>query len=321
MYAVDRLNRTLGPPLLGGAAADLTGLATNHRLHGFSPVNTVDGVAGYQHELLDQLRTAFPKGEERTDIRLAGQFKGGEWVAASGHIAGLFEAPLFGIPATGRAAFVRFGRFERHENDKIVETILILDLPSLMMQAGVWPLGPSMGPHIIAPGPASRDGVVRPEHPGGETSLALVEAMIGGLMSFDGTLNSMGMRGYWTDDFWWYGPAPIGNFRGHADYERGHQLPFLTAFPDRVGGNHRARIGEGMYIASTGWPSITATHAGGGWLGLAPTGRAITMRVMDFWRREDNRLAENWVMIDIPELLEQMGVDVFDRMRVLLQRS
>ena len=89
MYAVDRLNRTLGPPLLGGAAADLTGLATNHRLHGFSPVNTVDGVAGYQHELLDRLRTAFPKGEERTDIRLAGQFKGGEWVAASGHIAGL----------------------------------------------------------------------------------------------------------------------------------------------------------------------------------------------------------------------------------------
>ena len=321
MSAVGHLNRTLGPPLLGGKPANLTGLAPDHRLHGFAPVNTVGGPEGYRSELLEPLRAAFPRGEERVDIRLAGQFKDGDWVAFSGHIAGLFEAPLFGIPATGRAAFVRFGRFERHENGRIAETILILDLPGLMMQAGVWPLGPPMGPHLIAPGPATRDGVVGPNDTGGETSLALVEAMIGGLMSFNGTLKSMGMRGYWTDDFWWYGPSPIGNFRGHADYERGHQLPFLTAFPDRVGGNHRARIGEGMYIASTGWPSITATHAGGGWLGLAPTGRPITMRVMDFWRREDDRLIENWVMIDIPDLLDQMGIDIFDRMRVLLQRT
>lgn len=255
------------------------------------------------------------------DIRLSGCWKGGEWVASSGQIAGLFEAPLFGIPATGRIAFVRFGRFERHLASKIVETLLIIDLPSLMMQAGCWPLGEPMGPRIVAPGPATCDGIVTPEREGGTRSLALVEAMIGGLMTFDGSLQSMGMRGYWLEDFWWFGPAPIGSFRGHADYERGHQLPFLTAFPDRVGGNHRARIGEGSYVASTGWPSITATHAGGGWLGLPPSGRAITMRVMDFWRREDDRLAENWVMIDIPELLGQMGLDVFVRMRLLSQRA
>jgi hypothetical protein len=32
------------------------------------------------------------------------------------------------------------------------------------------------------------------------------------------------------------------------------------------------------------------------------------MRVMDFWRREGNLLAENWVFIDLPDLLLQMGV-------------
>ena len=314
-------NRSIGPSLLGGDAAALASLADDHQLHAFAPVNGVAGRDGYAAAVLAPLAAAFPRGEERCDIRLSGAYKEGDWVASSGHIAGIFAAPLFGIPATGRAGMVRFGRFERHSGGKIAETLLILDLPSLMMQAGYWPIGPAMGPGFPAPSPATHDGIVGPGDEGGEASLALVNAMIGGLHEFDGSLKSMGMRGYWTDDFWWYGPAPIGNFRGHSDYERGHQLPFLTAFPDRVGGNHRARIGEGGYVASTGWPSITATHAGGGWLGLAPTGRAITMRVMDFWRREGNLLAENWVMIDIPDLLDQMGINVFERMRVLLQRT
>ena len=314
------IDRALGPALLGGNA-QLNGLAQNHILHGFAPLNEASGVGDYQTLLLDPLRAAFPHGEERVDIRLAGHYKDGDWLASSGHIAGIFESDLFGIPATGRTVMVRFGRFERHENGLIAETILILDLPALMMQAGCWPCGPAMGPSFPAPGPVTHDGIVGPDDAGGEASLALVNAMIGGLHEFDGSLKSMGMRGFWTDDFWWFGPAPIGNFRGHADYERGHQLPFLTAFPDRVGGNHRARIGEGKYVASTGWPSIAATHRGGGWLGLAPTERKVTMRVMDFWRRDGDLLAENWVMIDIPDLLAQMGIDVFERMRVLTQRS
>ncbi|MDZ7589028.1 MAG: ester cyclase [Parasphingorhabdus sp.] len=320
MVTITSLDRALGPRLLGPQTR-LDGLAPNHILHGFAPVNEVHGSDAYCAHVLEPLRAAFPHGEERADIQMAGQYRGGDWVAFSGHIAGNFANDLFGIPATGRAAMARFGRFERHENGKIAETILILDLPALMMQAGCWPCGPAMGPGFPAPGPATHDGIVSPNEPSGDASLALVNAMIGGLHKFDGSLKSMGMRGFWTEDFWWFGPAPIGNFRGHADYERGHQLPFLTAFPDRVGGNHRARIGEGAYVASTGWPSITATHTGGGWLGLAPTGRKVTMRVMDFWRRENDRLAENWVMIDIPDLLGQMGIDVFERMRVLRQHT
>ena len=321
MDNVAHLSRSAGPALLASEVSALATLSDDHILTAFTPVDRVVGRDGYAADLLAPLRASFPRGEERVDIRLVGHWKDGDWVASSGHIAGRFEAPLFGIPATGRVAFIRFGRFERFEAGKIVETLIILDLPSLMIQAGCWPLAPAMGPQLIAPGPATRDGIVQPGDAGGERSLQLVEAMIGGLMTFDGSLRSMGMRGYWVEDFWWFGPAPIGNFRGHADYERGHQLPFLTAFPDRVGGNHRARIGEGMYVASTGWPSITATHAGGGWLGLAPTGRAITMRVMDFWRREGDLLAENWVMIDIPELLQQMGIDLFERMRLIAQRD
>ena len=317
-----------GPNLLGPVRQQSIGLnmvADNHELLAFAPVDKQIGRANYETNVLSPLRAAFPHGEERIDIRLAGHYAptnhiAGDWVASSGHIGGVFERDLFDIPATGQTVFVRFGRFERYVEGIIVETILLLDLPSLMMQAGVWPLAPSMGPWSIAPGPRAHDGIVTPNAGGGEQSLALVEAMIGGLHKFKGAtqgdgLKSMGMRDFWTEHFWWYGPAPIGNFRGHGDYERGHQGPFLTAFPDRVGGNHRCRIGEGNYVATTGWPSIAATHTGGGWLGLAPTTRKITMRVMDFWRREDDLLDENWVMIDLIDLLRQMDLDVFARLR------
>lgn len=39
------------------------------------------------------------------------------------------------------------------------------------------------------------------------------------------------------------------------------------------------------------------------------------MRVMDLWRREDTLLAENWVFIDLPELVLQFDVDLFAIMR------
>lgn len=288
------------------------------RLRACHPVNEGTGGAFYLDMLAAPLRAAFGGAQERTDIALCGQWQGGDWLARSGHIAGRFVAPLWDIPASGRTAFLRFGRFDRFVDGRLVETIVLLDLPHLMIEAGVWPVGPALSHLVTAPGPATHDGIVADADPGvGAASLALVEAMIGGLHKFDGDLKSMGMTSYWHDDFWWFGPAPIGSFCGHQDYELGHQRPFLSAFPDRVGGNHAARIGQGPYVASTGWPSIRATHSGGDWLGLTPTGRAVTMRVMDFWRCDDRQLAENWVMIDIPDLALQMGIDVFARMTAL----
>lgn len=286
---------------------DLDALAADHVLHVCQPFG--DDPA----QLLAALATAFPLGDVRTDVDLAGSFQDARWRAASGHVLGQFVEPLAGIPATGRLAWLRFGRFDRMADDRVAETILLLDLPSLMIQAGCWPMGQPLGPDPMAPPPLAGNGDT-----GG--SLALVESMIAGLMRFDGrTYESLAMRDHWHDDFCWYGPAPIGSFRGHDDYWRGHSGPFLRAFPDRRGGNHRARIAQGGLVASTGWPSITATHSGGDWLGLAPTGKRITMRVMDFWSCRDGRLAENWVMIDIPELLEPLGVDVFARMRALVE--
>ena len=73
-------------------------------------------------------------------------------------------------------------------------------------------------------------------------------------------------------------------------------------------------FGDQNLVAFTGWPSGTATHSGDGFLGLAPTGRRITRRSLDFWRVENGLVRECWVMVDMPDLYRQLGVDVFARM-------
>jgi hypothetical protein len=284
-------------------------LAADHALDAFRPIDRGIGAAFVTDALLAPLAAAIPNYDVRADIALRGTFKGGDWTASSGHICGLFAKPLFDIPATGSVAYIRFGCFQRWVAQQVIETIVIIDLPALMMQAGIWPLASPLGPDLMAPAPSGDASIWPAGH--GTSSLAIVENMISGLMKYDGALRTMNMRDYFAPDFWWFGPAPIGTFRGFPDYERGHATPFLTAFPDRVGGNHRARFGNGGFVASTGWPSITATHKGDGWLGIPATNRAITMRVMDFWHAKNGLLFENWVMIDIPDLLHQMGIDIF----------
>ena len=116
---------------------------------------------------------------------------------------------------------------------------------------------------------------------------------------------------------------------GFVDY---HQLPFRIAFPrnpnqpqpaglGKHGGSHYVRIGDGRFSATGGWPSRHMMHQGGGWLGQGPTGRPITMRVMDFYRADEGLIRENWVPIDILDVLLQMDVDVLARLRTRMGRG
>jgi predicted ester cyclase len=258
------------------------------------------------------LTHAFPDLERRTDILLRGQFKSGDWITSTGNLVGHFQNDLYGLRASGRPHFIRYGWFDRVEGDQVVESYVLLDLTRLMIETGQWPLRPQLG-ECWSPAPATEDGIILGKADEAESgkSLKLVEAMIAGLMSYDGkSLASMGMRRFWTPQFHWYGPGGIGSARGHADYERAHQGPFLKAFPDRIGGNHKCRIGEGTYVASTGWPSINATHLGDDWIGIPATGKRITQRIMDYWRREGDLLVENWVFIDMVDLIAQFGIDL-----------
>ena len=52
-----------------------------------------------------------------------------------------------------------------------------------------------------------------------------------------------------------------------------------------------------------------------GWLGIAPANKQIALRSLDFWRIENDLIRENWVLIDLPDIYRQLGVDVFARLR------
>ncbi len=290
--------------------------------HVAHPVNAVEGVA-IEEALWGPLRRAFPGLERRCDIFMGGTWQiEGEatiWIATTGHYLGRFAAPLFGIAPTGGAATLRFGEFYRVDAacERIVECRVLLDFVDLMRQAGQPVLPPSRGVDGLAPGPREHDGLMIDGRDAahGAASLALVEDMIfGGLKKFDGRdLASMGMERFWHPRMLWMGPGGIGTTCGIDGFQQHHQAPFLHAFPDRQGGNHRARIGDGPFVASTGWPSVTATHAGD-YLGVPATNRRIGMRVMDWWSCRDGLLTENWIFIDLPHLMLQMGVDLFARL-------
>jgi predicted ester cyclase len=283
--------------------------------HGPQPFNALIGAELYLQQFWRPFVTAFPDVERRDDIVMAGVFRDAEWLASTGHFVATFASDWLGIRATRGAVTVRYGEFCKFANNRVSEVFIILDWLDLMRQSGQWPkvLPHSRGASDRIPGPATRDGCGLEGASPAESrrSLQLVEAMIDGLMRYDRkSLASMGMRSFWHPHMMWYGPAGIGTARGVDGFEQCHQIPFLTAFPDRVGGDHKCRIGEAAYVASTGWPSVRATHLGDGWLGVRATNKRITMRVMDFWRREGDMLAENWVFIDMPDLLGQMGVHV-----------
>jgi len=92
----------------------------------------------------------------------------------------------------------------------------------------------------------------------------------------------------------------------------------LKAVPDRHAEEQatgRAFFAEGDYCAYSGWTGFEATHTGPDWLGLPVTNKRVNMRCIDLWRREGDFLAENWVFLDIIDILLQLGVDIFDRLK------
>jgi predicted ester cyclase len=290
---------------------------TDAEWHGPEPINAVEGTDAIADAYWEPLLESFPDLEKNDYILFGGEFEGGEWVCATGNLVGTFENDWLDIPATGHATWLRYGEFHRVEDGKIAETRLLVDVLDVMRQAG-YQFVPALAPEVVIPGPTTQDGVLLGEQDEEESekTLDVVEGMIDGLHDYEEEgLDGMNLETFWHEDFMWYGPAGTGTTRGIDGFQEYHQAPFLTAFPDREGGDHVARFAEGHYCASTGWPSVRATHLGDGWMGLPATEEPVEMRVMDFWRREGDRLAENWVFIDKIDLLQQMGVDVFDRLR------
>jgi SnoaL-like polyketide cyclase/SnoaL-like domain len=315
-------NTAQGPTATSAAPALATFFDPQCEWHCFHPINQLLGTTQIDAQFWQPLLHAMPNMERRVHTFFAGEFDGhicggaGTWATATGYLMGTMERDWLGIPATGDTIHLRIGEFYRVEGNKIVEARVLLDIVDVMRQAGFNVLPPSSGLDILVPGPQWSDGLLLGAQDAAVNAktMQVLMGMMGGLGTYNQKdLKSMNVHGHWHPEMMWYGPCGIGTSRQVAGFQKHHQKPFLHAFPDRVGANHRARIAEGMYVASTGWPSVKATHAGD-YLGAPATQRPITMRVADWWRREGDVLRENWVLIDLPNLLLQMDVDLFGRL-------
>ena len=89
---------------------------------------------------------------------------------------------------------------------------------------------------------------------------------------------------------------------------------FRAAFAERSKTAHIARLAEGNFGGFFGWPNFTAIHTGG-FMGMPASEKPGEMRVIDIYRREGDKLAENWIFIDLLHFWNGLGVDILDRMR------
>jgi predicted ester cyclase len=287
------------------------------------PFETIQGVDAYLEQVYAPLFSAWPDLERRDHIVMAGPtLQGAEWVGCGGYYTGVFRAPWLDIPPTGHVVHMRFHEFYRFENGRITEMQALWDLPEVMMQAGAWPMSPSLGREWHVPGPATCDGLV-PGPCDAEEGRATCQHIIDMLEHMkrhpsQGGPEVMEMQRFWHPRMSWYGPSGIGTGRGIQGFRNWHQIPFLSAMPDR--GKYVDEIeyhffGDRNYAAVTGWPDMVQTISHGGWLGIAPVGKKIAMRSLDFWRLENGLIRENWVLVDLLHMYHQIGVDVLARMR------
>ena len=116
------------------------------------------------------------------------------------------------------------------------------------------------------------------------------------------------MGRYFHEDFVWRGNRGCGTKKGVEEFRRNWQLPFRAAFTDR---DYRTEhfMADGEWAACFG--HIEATHSGT-FMGIAPTGKRITIPYMDFWRVKEGRIADNPVSVDFAAVLAQLGRDIFD---------
>ncbi|MFT6024426.1 MAG: hypothetical protein ACI9PY_002552 [Ascidiaceihabitans sp.] len=308
------------------ATALAANTSTNWHWRGLHPFHEQTGAAAVAQTYWAPFLTSMKSVQRRQDVFFAGRNTDDDddvWVASMGHMLALFDAPFLGIRPTQKIVMYRYAEFNRVVGDKIVETASFCDLLHLMSQAGVNPMPPQTGIHLVQPGPATHDGLLFDEQDAqvGRDTMQLINRMIGDI---DANSNDKDtprdatpqeeLQRCWHDDMLWWGPEGVGATYTIDRYIQQHQQPFRRQLGNRQFNGHIARISEGTYGGFFGWPNLTLTPLGG-YMGMPGNGTVrADMRVVDIYRRDGDKLAENWIFIDVLHFLNQQGLDVLARL-------
>lgn len=288
--------------------------------HGMHPFHDQIGPQEIAARFWEPFLTAFSSVQRREDIFFAGlnEIDGFDstWTCSMGHFMGLFDASFLGIAPTRKIAMIRYAEFHKIEVGQITQSALFVDLLHLMVQAGLNPLRASQtGAQLIQPGPRTHDGLILQPQPLSETqkTLGRINNMIGSIDQANAAPRPPDPRDElamdWHPDMIWWGPTGIGSTYTIDRYIEQHQGPFRRAMEGRVLNGHLCRMAEGTYGGFFGWPNLTLTNKNG-YMGVPGNDTRADMRVVDIYRRDGDKLAENWVFIDMLHFLKMQGVDV-----------
>ena len=133
---------------------------------------------------------------------------------------------------------------------------------------------------------------------------AVIEGMVDGLNDH----RIVDIDEFFSEGFRWMGNTGCGTKEGIRAFQDNWQKPFQAAFSDKVCVDE-ARLYMGEWAAAFGRQE--AIHSGT-FMGIAPTSKKIEIRYMDFWKVKNKKIIDNWVMVDSPNVLAQLGIDVFN---------
>jgi hypothetical protein len=299
---------------------------TDYQWYGVYPFNEQNGGDAVAEVFWVPFLSTWSNVQRRQDVFLAGtsEIDNTDWVISMGHFMGLLDGNWLGFPASQKIAFLRYADFNCIKDGKIIRSSFFCDLIGFMHQLGINPLPPQTGASFIYPGPRTHDGLLFEPQDQRESqkTLELVNRMICDLSDLNKNKNDCPspdlLKKTWHDDMTWYGPAGIGASYTIPRYQEQHQLPFRKGLKDKAFNGHICRFAEGNYAGFFGWPNLT-NMATGGFLGLPASSTPADMRVVDIYRRQGEKLSENWVLIDLPWWLKQQGVDVLERTKKIIK--
>ena len=313
LQALETLDNAL--PGLATAKACNQYLSASHSYYGVHPFNDISGTDELAEQVWSPLKTAMPVMQRRADIFFAGHHHMNNdqalWVVSMGNFLGDWVNPWLGIKPSQKLAFIPYVSWYRIENDRITETVEWLDLLSVMTQAGVNPYASKQtAAHIMSPGPLTHDGLLYEPQDAqvSQQTFNITNAMLTELAE---TMTSPAdhMSSHWHTDMNWFGPAGIGACLGFSGYRRGHTGPFeeqqdfVDYFPES------AATAEGQYAAFL-WRPCLGMRNTGDYMGVPASDHVAEMRVVDVYRRAGEKLAENWIFIDMLHFMQMQGIDL-----------
>lgn len=297
-----------------------------YQWRGMHPFCEQEGAQQVAQIFWEPLRNSLKNLQRREHIFFAGMNDvdagKSQWVCSSGHFMGLFDEAWLGIRPTGKLALLPYAEFHHIEDDIITESALFCDIISLMEQAGQYPLPPQTGSSISKPPPLTNDGIQNASAEPAEAvkTMAILNQMIEDLDKLNKSSEDHCPPEYlartWHENMSWYGPSGIGATYTIKRYQQQHQYPFREGLTDKVYNGHVTRFAEGNYAGFFGWPNLN-NRISGGFLGMPESMHGSEMRIVDIYRRDGDKLAENWVFIDLLHYFAKQGLDLLERNRKL----